>query len=124
MRQFGGNALVSPVCGSGGGWVGLPVVLGVGGGRRVGAVHRRLGLLEARPVGVGPGEGGGLQGGHRLHLEREGGSSKERVRMVVFGLFPLPGLNVVFLQSYRPWLAMDLLIESTGIAHHVASCNN
>ena len=55
--------LVSPVCWSGGGGIGLPVVLGVGGGSCVG-VHRSLGLLEARPVGVGPGEGGGLEGGH------------------------------------------------------------
>ena len=115
------SILVSSVAGGGGG-VGLAVVLGVG--RAVGRGVHRLGLLEAGPVGVGPGEGGGLQGGHRLHLEREGGGSKERVRMVVFGLFPLPGLHVVFLQSYWPWLTMDLLIESTGIAHHVASCNN
>ena len=55
--------LVSPVSGSGGGGVGLPVVLGVGRGSSVG-VHRSLRLLEARPVRVGPGEGGGLEGGH------------------------------------------------------------
>ena len=125
---WGWAGLVSPVGCAGGGRVGLAVVLRVGSSAV--RVHRSLGslgslrLLEARPVGVGPGEGGGLQGGHRLHLEREGGSSKERVRMVVFGLFPLPGLHVVFLQGYWPWLTMDLLIESTGIAHHVASCNN
>ena len=58
----GYNALVSPVGGSGGAGVGLAVVLGVGGGSTVG-VHR-LRLLETRPVRVGPGEGGGLEGGH------------------------------------------------------------
>ena len=43
--------------------------------------------------------------------------------MVMFGLFPLPSLDVVFLQSYWPWLSMDLLIKPTGIADHVSGCN-
>ena len=56
--MFGMSILVSSVAGGGGG-VGLAVVLGVG--RAVGRGVHRLGLLEAGPVGVGPGEGGGGQ---------------------------------------------------------------
>ena len=114
-------SLVSAVAGRGGTGISLAVVLRVGSA--VCCRIHRLGLLETRPVGVGPGEGWWRDGWHWLHLEGEGGSSKERV-MVMFGLLPLPRLDVVFLQSYRPWLTVDLLVETTGVTDHVSGWNN
>jgi len=39
----------------------------------------------------------------------------------MLGLFSLAGLNIVFLQSDRAGLVVNLLIETTGITHYVAA---
>lgn len=101
----------------------------MGVGSRVGRVGGRhgLGLLEALPVGVGPGQGGAHGGGegghgHALHLDREATGAKQTVVMkVMLVLLPLPGLDIVLLQGDGSWLTVNLLIKSTGVTNYVAS---
>ena len=140
VKYCEGNArwLVSSVCGGGGcrGGRGLAcVVLRVGGCRgcrvRGGGILQRLRLLELLPVRVGPAEGGGGPGqaGHgRLHLDPGEGRGRHGGHQAETGvsgpvLFPLPGLDIVLLQSNWSGLAVNLLIKSTSVTNYVSSCN-
>ena len=103
------------------------VVLGVRCWRcrvRGGGVLQGLGLLELLPVRVGPAEGGGHGG---LHLDHGEGGVCHRGHQteagVHFVLFPLPGLDIVLLQSNWSRLAVNLLIKSASVTNYFSSCN-